>query len=324
MTENLIHTKIAIGIDIGGTNTVFGLVDEKGDCLADGEIRTDKYEDVKDFVKELSDEINKLLSDAYVPYDVKGIGIGAPNGNYFKGTVEFAPNLRWKGTINFAELFREHFDLPVILTNDANAAAIGEMIYGVARGMKDFVVVTLGTGLGSGFVSNGEMIYGHDGFAGELGHTIVFHDGRQCGCGRKGCLEQYASATGIVKTILEMLESTSEDSILKNYKPEEITSKLIYEAAQQGDIVAMEAFDFTGRVLGFALSNTVAITSPEAIILFGGLALAGEFIFKPTKMYMEYYMLNVFKDKVKLLPSQIIGKNAAVLGASALVWKKLE
>jgi glucokinase len=314
---------IAIGIDIGGTNTVFGLVDRNGNCLTEGAIKTDKYEYVKDFIKELSDEINKIIVELDRECDVKGIGIGVPNGNYFKGTVEFAPNLRWKGVINFAELFKEHFDMPVILTNDANAAAIGEMIFGAAKGMKDFVIVTLGTGLGSGFVSNGEIIYGHDGFAGELGHTIVFHDGRQCGCGRKGCLEQYASATGIVKTVFEMLEATTEDSILKNYKPEEITSRLIFEAAQQGDMVAMEAFDFTGRVLGFALSNAVAITSPEAIILFGGLALAGEYIFKPTEMYMEYYLLNIFRNKVKLLPSQIVGKNAAVLGASALVWKSL-
>lgn len=314
---------LAIGIDIGGTNTVFGLVDRDGNCIAEGSIKTNTHEDVKEFIRELTDELNKIIAELENNYDIKGIGIGAPNGNYFKGTVEFAPNLRWKGVINFADLFKEHFNIPVILTNDANAAAIGEMVYGAAKGMNNFVIVTLGTGLGSGFVANGEMLYGHDGFAGELGHTIVFHDGRQCGCGRKGCLEQYASATGIVKTVLEMLETTVEDSILKNYKPEEITSKLIYEAAQQGDIVAMEAFDFTGRVLGFALANTVAITSPEAIILFGGLALAGEYIFKPTQMYMEYYMLNIFKNKVKLIPSDIAGKNAAVLGASALVWKNL-
>jgi glucokinase len=316
--------EIAIGIDIGGTNTVFGLVDREGNCLDESSIRTDIYEDVKDFVKELSDGINKLLSETNGNYDIKGIGIGAPNGNYFNGTIEFAPNLRWKGIINFSELFKEHFNFPVILTNDANASAIGEMIYGAAKEMKDFIVVTLGTGLGSGFVSNGEVIYGHDGFAGELGHTIVFPDGRLCGCGRKGCLEQYASATGIVKTVLEMLESTVEDSILKNYKSEEITSKLIYEAAYRGDIVAMEAFDFTGRVLGISLANAVAITSPEAIILFGGLALAGEYIFKPTKMYMEYYLMESYKNKVKLLPSQLNGKNSAVLGASALVWKNLE
>lgn len=316
--------QVAIGIDIGGTNTVFGIVERNGNCISEGSLRTDSYNDVKDFVKDLSDEINKILSILNYDFDIKGIGIGAPNGNYFKGTVEFAPNLKWKGIINFAELFKEHFDLPVILTNDANAAAIGEMVYGAAKGMKDFLVVTLGTGLGSGFVANGELIYGNDGFAGELGHTIIFQDGRDCGCGRKGCLEQYASATGIVKTVIEMLQSTTEDSILKNYKSKEITSKLIYKAAHQGDSVALDAFDYTGRILGFSLANTVALTSPEAIILFGGLALAGDFIFKPTQMYMEYYMLNIFKNKVKLLPSKIVGKNAAVLGSSALVWKALE
>lgn len=314
---------LAIGIDIGGTNTVFGLVDRKGFCVTEGTIRTDKYDNVKDFIKDLSEELFKIMSTLDYSYDIRGIGIGAPNGNYFKGTIEFAPNLKWKGIINFAELFKEHFNLPIVLTNDANAAAIGEMVYGAAKGIKDFVVVTLGTGLGSGFVSNGEIIYGHDGFAGELGHTIIFHDGRLCKCGRKGCLEQYASATGIVKTVLEMLESTEEDSILKSYDPEELTSKLIYEAAHQGDDVAIEAFDFTGRVLGFALANMVAITSPQAIILFGGLALAGEYIFKPTKMYMEYYLLDIFKNKVQILPSKIVGKNAAVLGASALIWKTL-
>lgn len=316
--------EIAIGIDIGGTNTVFGVVDRNGNCISENSIRTDKFDDVKDFVKELSDGINKLLAELNNECDIKGIGIGAPNGNYYKGTIEFAPNLKWKGIISFSELFKEHFDLPVILTNDANAAAIGEMVYGAAKGMKNFLVVTLGTGLGSGFVTNGEIIHGHDGFAGELGHTIIFPKGRLCGCGRKGCLEQYASATGIVNTVLEILETTSEDSILKNYKPEEITSKLVYEAAQQGDSVAVEAFDFTGRILGLSLANIVAVTGPEAIILFGGLALAGEYIFKPTKMYMEFYLMDIYKDKVKLIPSLIVGKNAAVLGASALVWKALE
>ena len=317
-------TNLSIGIDIGGTNTVFGIVDEHGNCISENSIRTDKYEDVKEFIQVLSDEIKKLISQIKNDIEIKGIGIGAPNGNYFNGTVEFAPNLRWKGIINFAELFREHFEYPVILTNDANAAAIGEMIYGTAKGLKDFIIITLGTGLGSGFVANGELIYGHDGFAGELGHTIVFPDGRKCGCGRNGCLEQYASATGIVKTVNEFIASSDEDSLLRNFNPEEITSKLIHEAAMQGDNIAFEAFDFTGRILGLAIANAVAITSPEAVILFGGLALSGDYIFKPAKMYMEYYMLNIFKNKVKLLPSKIVGKNAAVLGASALVWKTIE
>jgi glucokinase len=229
--------------------------------------------------------------------------------------------LKWKGIINFKDLFKKYFDYPVILTNDANAAAIGEMVYGAAKGMKDFVIVTLGTGVGSGFVANGELIYGNDGFAGELGHTIIFPEGRQCGCGRKGCLETYSSATGIVRTVNDMLRDSTEESLLRKYSEKEITSKIIYEAAKANDTVALEAFDFTSRVLGLALANTVAITSPEAIILFGGLSQAGDFIFKPTKMYMEYYMLNNFKNKVKLIPSALISRDAAVLGASALVWK---
>lgn len=314
----------AIGIDIGGTNTVYGIVDKDGNVLAEGSIRTDTHEDVKDYVKELSIELRKLIPKTGSELRIKGIGIGAPNGNYFKGTVEFAPNLRWKGVIHFAELFKEHFDYPVILTNDANAAAIGEMIYGAAKGMKDFILVTLGTGLGSGFVSNGEMIYGHDGFAGELGHTIAVPDGRDCKCGRKGCLEQYASASGIVRTVKEMLEKSNKPSLLRNEDKHNITSKLIHDAAMQGDELALDAFDYTARILGRSLADAVAITSPEAIILFGGLALAGEYIFKPTKKYMEEYMLNIFKDKVKLIPSVLEGKNAAVLGASALIWKDIK
>jgi glucokinase len=316
-------SKVAIGIDIGGTNTVFGIVDKDGNCFAEDSIRTDNYENVKEYVKELSLSIEQLISTLTVEHEIIGIGIGAPNGNYFNGTIENAPNLKWKGTINFKELFKEYCGYPVVLTNDANAAAIGEMIFGTAKGMKDFVVVTLGTGLGSGFVSNGELIYGSDGFAGELGHTIIFPEGRQCGCGRRGCLETYASATGIVKTANDMLRDSSEESLLRHYKEDEITSKLIYEAAKSNDTVALEAFDFTARVLGLALANTVAITSPEAIILFGGLAQAEQYIFKPVKMYMEYYMLSNFKNKVKLLPSKLSGKNAAVLGASALVWKEI-
>jgi glucokinase len=312
--------EVAIGIDIGGTNSVFGIVDELGNCLAQNSIKTDTYEDVNDFVKELSDEIKKLIAGENKNLDVKGIGIGAPNGNYFNGTVEFAPNLRWKGVIHFVDLFKKHFEYPVILTNDANAAAIGEMIYGAAKGMMDFFIVTLGTGLGSGFVANGEMIYGHDGFAGELGHTIAVSDGRKCGCGRKGCLEQYASATGIVKTVKELLK-INNNSILRDIPEEEITSKIIFEAAEKGDELALDAFDYTGKILGRSLADAVAITSPEAIILFGGLALAGDYIFEPTKRYMEENMLNIFKNKVKLLPSMITESNAAILGASALVWK---
>jgi glucokinase len=314
--------ELAIGIDIGGTNTKFGLVDKDGNCISEGSIKTPQYEKAEDFVKDLSGEIKKIISIQKEECTIKGIGIGAPNGNYFRGTIEFAPNLRWKGIVKLADLFKNYFDYPVILTNDADAAAIGEMIYGAAKNMKDFILVTLGTGLGSGFVANGEMIYGHDGFAGELGHTIVIPDGRQCGCGRKGCLEQYASATGIVKTVIEMLDYSYSDSLLKKYKKEKITSEEIFEAAKAGDKIAIEAFDYTGKVLGMGLANAVAITSPEAIILFGGLSLAGDYIFKPTKKYMEENLLNIYKNKVKIIPSALNDKNAAILGASALVWKE--
>ena len=312
--------ELAIGIDIGGTNTKFGLVDKEGNSFNEGSIKTHQYEKVEDFVKDLAEELKKIIS-LQKECVIKGIGIGAPNGNYFRGTIEFAPNLSWKGIIKLADLFKNYFDYPVILTNDANAAAIGEMIYGAAKNMNDFILVTLGTGLGSGFVANGEMIYGHDGFAGELGHTVVIPDGRQCGCGRKGCLEQYASATGIVKTVIEMLEYAYSDSVLKKYKTEDITSEVIYEAAKKGDKISMDAFDYTGKILGLGLANAVAITSPETIILFGGLSLAGDFIFNPTKKYMEDYLLNIYKNKVKIIPSALNDKNAAILGASAFVWK---
>lgn len=314
--------ELAIGIDIGGTNTKFGLVDKTGNVYDEGFLKTHQYELAEDFVKDLSDKLKVMISRQDKELTIKGIGIGAPNGNYFRGTIEFAPNLKWKGVIRLADLFKSYFDYPVILTNDANAAAIGEMIYGAAKDMKDFILVTLGTGLGSGFVSNGEMIYGHDGFAGELGHVIVVPDGRQCKCGRKGCLEQYASASGIVITALDLLRSTKIDSILRMYRNDEITSKEIFDAAKAGDKLALEAFDYTGKILGLGLANAVAITSPEAIILFGGLSLAGGYIFEPTKKYMEENMLNIYKNKVKLIPSALNDKNAAILGASALVWKE--
>lgn len=316
--------KYSIGIDIGGTNTVFGIVTENGECISEDRIRTDAFDDVDEYVRVLTAGINVLLRSNAGALErdggVIGIGIGAPNGNYYKGTVENAPNLKWKGIIPLAEMIKEYFDMPVVLTNDANAAAIGEMIFGAAKGMKNFIVVTLGTGLGSGFVANGELIYGHTGFAGELGHTIIFENGRICGCGRKGCLETYTSATGIVRTVRKMLRNSEDKSILRDIDFEEITSKKIFEAANEGDKIALEAFDYTGKILALGLANAVAITSPEAIILFGGLALAGEYIFSPTKKYLEQYLLNNFKGTVKLLPSAIAGKNAAVLGAAALVF----
>jgi glucokinase len=314
--------KYAIGIDIGGTNTVFGIVTENGECIAEDRMRTDAFEDADEYVRVLTAGINVLINREKLEGNIIGIGIGAPNGNYYRGTVENAPNLKWKGVIPLADMMKEYFNMPVVLTNDANAAAIGEMVFGAAKGMKNFIVVTLGTGLGSGFVANGELIYGHTGFAGELGHTVIFENGRRCGCGRKGCLETYASATGIVRTVKKMLRNSEEKSILTDINPDELTSKKIYEAALVGDKIAFDAFDYTAKILAFGLANAVAITSPEAIILFGGLALAGDYIFKPTKKYLEEFLLNNFKGTVKLLPSAISGKNAAVLGAAALVFSK--
>ncbi len=313
----------AIGIDIGGTNTAYGIVDRNGKVLKEASVERKDYGSAGDFAERLSAGINALISELGDKVETKGLGIGAPNGNYYKGTIEFAPNLPWKGVVNFVELFKKHFDFPVILTNDAKAAAIGEMIYGAAKGMKDFILITLGTGLGSGFVANGEIIYGHDGFAGELGHVIAVRGGRLCGCGRYGCLEQYASATGIVKTVIESLGNSEEKSVLRNIELSSLTSKKIFEAAKAGDKIALEAFDYTGKILGRALADAVAITGPEAIILFGGLALSGEYILKPAKKYLEESLLEVYRGTVKLALSAISGENAAILGASSLVWKAL-
>ena len=317
--------EIVVGIDIGGTNTVFGLIDKQGNCLFKQSIKTKKYNQAEDLVLELAAQIKKSLLELDFAYDLKGFGIGAPNGNFFKGTIEFAPNLGWHGVIHLTDMLGKYFpEKLVLLTNDANAAALGEMIYGAARGMCDFIVITLGTGLGSGIVSNGELIYGHDSFAGEIGHTIVYPDGRICGCGRKGCLETYASATGIVKTMIELLEKSNKKSSLRKLSISQITSMDIYNAAKDGDELALEAFDFTCKILGFKLADAVAYTSPEAIILFGGLAQAEEFIFEPTKRYMEENLLEIYKNKVKIIPSQIEENNAAILGASALIWKNIE
>ncbi len=307
----------SIGIDIGGTNSVMGIVDKKGVILFEACIPTKDFPDINDFIEaafiKLSPEINRLGIMHF-----KGIGIGAPNGNYYNGSIEFAPNLIWKGIIPLAKLFNEKFKLESFVTNDANAAAIGEMMYGAAKGMNDFIMVTLGTGVGSGFVANGKMIYGHDGFAGELGHTIAVRDGRICGCGRKGCLETYTSATGIVRTAHEFLENRTEESLLRHVTV--LSSKDIYEAAVQQDKLALDIFDFTGKILGQSLADAVAITSPEAIILFGGLAQAGPYIFEPTKKYLEDNLLIIYKNKIKLLPSELKESDVAILGAAALVW----
>jgi glucokinase len=271
-------------------------------------------------VKEVSDKTLNELKDKYV---IRGIGIGAPNGNYYRGTIEYAPNMKWKGIIPLAQYFKLAFGVPCYLTNDANAAAIGEMMFGKAKNIKDFIMITLGTGLGSGIVANGNLIYGHDGFAGELGHVIVKENGRQCGCGRKGCLETYASVTGIKRTVVRMLEGNHLSSELEGISFNQLSGKMIEQAALNGDKVALDAFKFTGNVLGKALANSVAFSSPQMIVLFGGLAQAGDLIVKPTKEAMEKHLLRIYKSKVPIIISGLKGNEAALLGAAALAWKEL-
>lgn len=311
-----------VGIDIGGTNTVFGIVDARGTIIASGSIKTNKFNEVEDYVNELYSELSRLLEQNNATDKIMGIGVGAPNGNYFNGTIEFAPNLPWKGIIPLAQMLTDRFGIPVSLTNDANAAAIGEMTYGAARGLKDFIMITLGTGVGSGIVVNGQLVYGHDGFAGELGHVIVRpNNGRLCGCGRTGCLEAYTSATGVARTAREFLEIRNDPSSLRQIPIQDITSKDVYDAAITGDKLALEIFDYTGKILGEAFANFVAFSSPKAIILFGGLAKAGDLIMKPIKDAMERNMLNIYKGKVKIMFSELKESDAAVLGASALGWE---
>ena len=313
----------AIGVDVGGTNTVFGIVDKRGQILKNGSIQTGKHAEIADFIDELSEALEKLIKEVGTKEDIKGIGVGAPNGNYFTGCIEFAPNLRWKGVIPFVEIMEKRIGIPVALTNDANAAAIGEMTYGAARGMKDFIVITLGTGVGSGVVVNGKLVYGHDGFAGELGHVIMRRtNGRLCGCGRSGCLEAYSSATGVARTAREYLDMRpSFNSQLRTIPIESITSKDVFDAAEAGDELAKEVFEFTGQILGEAFADFVAFSSPEAIILFGGLARAGDLILKPIREHMEKNLLKIYQNKVKLLFSELKESDAAVLGASALGWE---
>lgn len=309
--------KLSVGIDIGGTNTAFGLVDESGRIVARGNISTRNNSDFQDYVNQVFDGIRQLLGQT-TGAELSGIGIGAANGNYFSGCIENAANLPWKGVVKIVETFKNQFGVPVFLTNDANAAAIGEMVYGGAKGMTDFIEITLGTGLGSGIVTGGKMLYGHDGFAGECGHVIVERGGRDCGCGRKGCLETYASATGVVRTATELLAKRNIDSELRSIPNSELTALIVSQAAGRGDAIAREVFEFTGEMLGRALADFVAITSPQAIFLFGGLAKAGEILFEPVRRSMEANMLNIFKNKTQVLPSQL-GDDAAILGSAALV-----
>ena len=312
--------KVMAGIDIGGTNTVLGLIDSEGNVHAESSILTKDFPNVDDFVAELSDAIKKLASK---DYELAGIGIGAPNAQYYKGTIELAPNLPWKGVVPLAEMINKKTGVPVALTNDANAAAVGEMVFGAAKGMKNFIILTLGTGLGSGIVANGKLIYGHTAFAGELGHTIIIPDGRECGCGKKGCLETYASASGIVRTVLYFLSEMKAESSLRDMAPSAMTSKIIAKAAANNDPIAIQAMNYTAETLGMGIINAIVFSSPEAIFLFGGLAKAGDMLFNPVREYVDKNVMPVFRGTVKILPSGISEDNAAVLGAAALAWNDL-
>ncbi len=323
MTVNM-EKPYVVGMDIGGTNTVFGIVDSRGNVLASDSIKTQEYDEIEAYVDAVCKKLIPLLQQFGGAEKFKGVGVGAPNGNYYKGTIEFAPNLPWKGVIPLAAMFEDKLGIPTALTNDANAAAIGEMTYGAARGLRDFIMITLGTGVGSGIVVNGQLVYGHDGFAGELGHVIAERDGRICGCGRKGCLETYCSATGVARTAREFLVARSEPSLLREIPAEEIVSKDVYDAAIKGDKLAQDIFEYTGNILGRALADFIAFSSPEAIILFGGLAKSGDLIMKPIQKAMDENVLKIYAGKTKLLLSQLKDADAAVLGASALGWEVKE
>ncbi len=311
-----------LGIDIGGTNTVFGIVDARGAVIASSSIKTAKHPKVEDYVDELYNEITRLLEANDAAGKIQGIGVGAPNANYFTGIIEESANLIWHGKIPLAQMLQDKFGIPVAITNDANAAAIGEMTYGAARGLKDFIMITLGTGVGSGIVVNGQLVYGHDGFAGELGHlTVKRNNGRLCGCGRTGCLEAYCSATGVARTAREFLEIRTEPSLLRNLDIDEITSKDVYDAAMQGDKLAKEIFDYTGKILGESMADMMLFSSPKAFILFGGLAKSGDLLLKPLKEALDKNLMFAFKGKPQVLLSELKEADAAVLGASALGWE---
>lgn len=311
-----------IGVDLGGTNTVFGIVNQRGDVLYDDSIRTQEFSTAEAFVEAGLACMKPLIEKAGGIDQIKAMGIGAPNGNYYTGSIEYAPNLPWKGIVPLSKMFSDALGIPVAMTNDANAAALGEMIYGVARGMKNFIVITLGTGVGSGIVINGQLVYGHDGFAGELGHVTMVRgaEGRQCGCGRTGCLETYCSATGVARSAREILAKTTKPSLLRELDPEKITSLDVSIAAGKGDEVAKEIFEFTGKMLGEACADFTAFSSPEAYIFFGGLTKAGDLIMKPIEEAYNNHVMPIFKGKAKFLVSGLMSSNAAVLGASALGW----
>lgn len=315
--------ELVVGIDIGGTNTEIGLVTRNGKCLIASTIPTNTHGRFEDYISSISKEITNLYSTYKNNYTLKGIGIGAPNGSFSLGSIVDAPNLAWKGTLPLCSEITKQVGLPAVVTNDANAAALGEMLFGSAKGMKDFIVITLGTGLGSGIVVNGKLVVGHDGFAGELGHITVEENGRLCGCGKKGCLEAYVSAPGIKKTIFKMLAYHTNPSIFRSISFENLTAKMITEEALKGDPIAREAFEYTGKILGIKLADVVATLSPEAIFFFGGLAKAGQLLFEPTKRHMEENLFPIFRNKVELLSSGLDGENTAVLGSAALIWQEL-
>ena len=317
--------KVALGIDIGGTNTKFGFVDREGKIYCESSIPTvrknaDPEESFEQYIERLCREIKAAKDSCGKGFELIGAGIGAPDGNFFSGAIEFAVNLPWKGVLRVASLIQENLGIPATLTNDANAAAMGEMLFGTAKGLKDFIVITLGTGVGSGIVIDGKLVYGHDGFAGELGHVIVREGGRVCGCGRRGCLETYCSAGGIRRTVMDLLAEETIPSVLRNVTFEEMTSAKIYEAAVEGDALAREAFRRTAKTLGKALANFVAFSSPKTIILFGGVARAGEIIRQPTEEAMEESMLHCFKNKVNVVLSDLGEGNVAIIGSAALAW----
>lgn len=316
--------EVVLGMDIGGTFTKFGLVDRAGNIHFEDEISSREHETIEQFIASFHNHLEDSLSRLNASFNIQGIGVGAPNGNYYTGSIEDAPNLAWKGKIEFVKLMEEQFQKPAVVTNDANAAALGEMLFGDAVGLKNFIMITLGTGLGSGLVVNGDVVYGNDGFAGELGHVRAVADGRQCGCGKRGCMEAYVSATGIKRTIYELLAEENLESAFRKIPFSKLKPKLITSLAEEGDPIAIKAFERTGFLLGRCLADSVAHISPAKIFLFGGLAKAGKWIIEPTKKSMEEHLFPIYRNKIEIAPSALLKKNIAVLGAAALIWKKLD
>ncbi|HER07755.1 MAG TPA: ROK family protein [Bacteroides sp.] len=318
------HREVVLGVDIGGTFTKYGLVDQSGRIYLEDEISTRDHKIIEDFIMALHRHLDVHIDRKKERFTIKGIGIGAPNGNYYTGCIEYPPNLVWKGRIELVKLIEKAFGVPAVLTNDANAAALGEMLFGAARGLNHFIMITLGTGLGSGLIVNGEIVYGNDGFAGELGHVMAVQNGRQCGCGKRGCLETYVSASGIKRTVFELLAEETADSEFRKITFSRLSPKMITTLAEKGDPIAIKAFEKTGYLLGRCLADSVAHISPARIFLFGGLAKAGNWIINPTKRSLEEHLLPIYRNKIEIVPSALLNRNIAVLGAAALIWKRLE